>query len=136
MEVKRDGYEEALMLDTQGFVSEASAENIFMIRGSLIKTTPLTSVLDGITRDSIKTIATDMGYAVVEQLFTRDELYGADEVFFCGTAAELTPVREIDNRTIGMGKIGPITEKLQTAYFNAIKGKDPAYEKWLFRYTL
>ena len=134
MEVKADGYDEAVMLDTNGFVSEATGENIFIVRNGVIKTTPLTSILDGITRDSIVTIARDMGYTVEEQLFTRDELYIADEAFFSGTAAELTPIREVDGRTIGEGKAGSVTKALQKAYFNAVKGYDPKYAHWLSHY--
>ena len=135
VEVKQDGYDEALMLDTSGYVSEATGENIFIVRGNIIKTPPLTSVLDGITRNSIITIARDLGYTVEEQLFTRDEVYIADEAFFSGTAAELTPIREVDNRTIGAGKAGPVTKTLQAAYFDAVKGKDPKYAHWLSHYT-
>src|SRR6185436_766263 len=122
-EVKKTGYDEAIMLDPEGYVSEASGENIFIVRGGRIKTTPLTSILPGITRESIITLARDKGYEVTEERFTRDELYIADEVFFTGTAAELTPVREVDDRQIGAGKRGPITEDLQTAFFDVIKGK-------------
>lgn len=135
MEVKADGYDEAIMLDTSGFVSEATGENIFMVRRGVIKTTPLTSVLDGITRNSIITIARDLGYTVEEQLFTRDELYIADEAFFSGTAAELTPIREVDGRTIGAGRAGAVTKALQAAYFNAVKGRDPKYADWLSKYS-
>ena len=135
VEVKNDGYDEALMLDTQGFVSEASGENIFMLRNGIIKTTPLTSVLDGITRNSIITLAREHGYTVEEQLFTRDELYTADEAFFSGTAAELTPIREIDNRIIGEGKAGPVAKELQAAFFKAVKGENPARQNWLTYYN-
>src|ERR1051326_7002456 len=113
-EVKNAGYDEAIMLDSEGYVSEASGENIFMVRDKKIKTTPLTSILPGITRDSIITLARDKGYEVVEERFTRDELYIADEAFFTGTAAELTPIREVDDRLIGAGRRGPITEDLQS----------------------
>jgi branched-chain amino acid aminotransferase len=131
-EVKKAGYDEAIMLDTEGYVAEASGENIFMVRGGKIKTTPLTSILPGITRESIMTLARDKGYEVTEERFTRDELYIADEVFFTGTAAELTPVREVDDRQIGAGKRGPITEDLQTTFFDVIKGKAAEkYAKWL-----
>lgn len=134
-EAVQDGYDEAIMLDTNGFVSEATGENFFIVRNGLIKTTPLTSVLDGITRDSILKIAADMGYTVVEQLFTRDEVYIADEAFFSGTAAEVTPIREVDNRTIGEGKAGPVAKALQAAFFKAAKGQDPRYAKWLTHYS-
>ena len=131
-EVKKAGYDEAIMLDTEGYVAEASGENIFIVRGGKIKTTPLTSILPGITRESIMTLARDKGYEVTEERFTRDELYIADEVFFTGTAAELTPVREVDDRQIGAGKRGPITEDLQTTFFDVIKGKAAEkYAKWL-----
>ena len=111
-----------LMLDTNGYVCEATGENFFIVRNGVIKTPPLTAILDGITRDSIIKIARDLGYTVEEQLFTRDEVYYADEAFFSGTAAELTPIRELDNRTIGEGHAGPVTKALQAAYFKAIKG--------------
>lgn len=134
MEVKQDGYDEALMLDTNGYVCEATGENFFIVRNGVIKTPPLTAILDGITRDSIIKIARDLGYIVEEQLFTRDEVYYADEAFFSGTAAELTPIRELDNRTIGEGHAGPVTKALQAAYFKAIKGQDPRYGHWLTNY--
>ena len=133
-EVKQDGYDEALMLDTNGYVCEATGENFFIVRNGVIKTPPLTAILDGITRDSIIKIARDLGYTVEEQLFTRDEVYYADEAFFSGTAAELTPIRELDNRTIGEGHAGPVTKALQAAYFKAIKGQDPRYGHWLTNY--
>ena len=119
------------MLDAEGYVSEASGENIFIARNRKLKTTPLTSILPGITRDSIITIARDRGYDVVEERFTRDELYIADEAFFTGTAAELTPIREVDDRQIGAGCRGPITEEIQQSFFDVIKGKDKKYSQWL-----
>lgn len=130
-EAKRAGYDEAIMLDADGYVSEASGENIFMVRGGKVKTTPLTSILPGITRDSIVTIAGDKGYKVIEERFTRDELYTADEAFLTGTAAELTPIREVDDREIGAGSRGPVTADIQQAFFDVIKGKDAKYQKWL-----
>jgi branched-chain amino acid aminotransferase len=130
-EVKKGGYDEAIMLDTEGYVSEASGENIFLVRDGKIKTAPLTSILPGITRDSIITLARDKGYQVVEERFTRDELYIADEAFFTGTAAELTPVREVDDRQIGAGTRGPVTEDIQKTFFEVIKGKHSKYSKWL-----
>ena len=130
-EVKKSGYDEALMLDAEGYVSEASGENVFIVRDRKIKTTPLTSILPGITRDSIIVLAYDKGYELVEERFTRDELYIADEAFFTGTAAELTPIREVDDRQIGSGRRGPVTEDLQTTFFDIIKGKNSRYEKWL-----
>jgi branched-chain amino acid aminotransferase len=130
-EVKKAGYDEAIMLDTEGYVAEASGENIFIVRQRRVKTTPLTSILPGITRDSVLTIARDKGYQVQEERFTRDELYTADEAFFTGTAAEVTPVREVDNRKIGSGCPGPVTLELQQTFFHAIKGKDKKYAGWL-----
>lgn len=130
-EVKKAGYDEAIMLDAEGYVSEASGENIFIVRDRKIKTTPLTSILPGITRDSIIVLARDKGYEVVEERFTRDELYCADEAFFTGTAAELTPIREVDDRPIGAGRRGPVTEDIQRTFFDVIKGKNHKYEKWL-----
>lgn len=130
-EVKNAGYDEAIMLDTEGYVAEASGENIFMVRGRGIKTTPLTSILPGITRESIVTLARDKGYQVVEERFTRDELYTADEAFFTGTAAEVTPIREVDNRRVGQVCPGPVTSDLQQTFFSVIKGKDRQYARWL-----
>ncbi len=136
MEAVADGYHEALMLDTNGFVSEATGENIFIVRNKVIKTTPPTSILGGITRESIMTLARDLGYTVVEQQFTRDELYVADEAFFTGTAAELTPISAVDKRVIGSGKAGEITKHLQKEYFDVVKGANPKYEAWLSRYSV
>jgi branched-chain amino acid aminotransferase len=130
-EVKKAGYDEAIMLDAEGYVSEASGENIFMVRDGKVKTTPLTSILPGITRESIITLARDKGYTVLEERFTRDELYTADEAFFTGTAAELTPIREVDDRQIGAGRRGPMTEDIQETFFDVIKGKNRKYENWL-----
>ncbi len=134
-EVKEEGYDEAVMLDTAGFVAEASGENIFVVRNGVIKTPPLTSVLGGITRESIIQVARDLGFTVEEQLFTRDELYIADEAFFTGTAAELTPIREVDRRQIGAGHAGPVTKHLQRAFFEVVKGRNPKYASWLSHYT-
>jgi len=131
LEVTRAGYDEAILLDPDGYVSEATGENIFIVRDGRLKTTPLTSVLPGITRDSLTRIARDMGLEVVEERFTRDELYIADEAFFTGTAAELTPIREVDDRAIGAGSAGPITLSLQKRYFQAVKGEDERYRGWL-----
>jgi len=130
-EVKKAGYDEAIMLDTEGYVAEASGENIFIVRDRRVKTTPFTSILPGITRESVLTIARDKGYAVQEERFTRDELYTADEAFFTGTAAEVTPIREVDNREIGGGRPGPVTQELQQTFFSIIKGKDKKYAGWL-----
>ncbi len=134
IEAKEDGYDEAVMLDTNGFVSEATGENIFIVREGIIKTTPLTSILGGITRNSIITLARDLGYAVEEQQFTRDELYTADEAFFTGTAAELTPIREVDHRQIGAGHAGPVTKRLQKEFFAIAKGENPKDADWLTHY--
>jgi len=136
MEAIADGYDEAMMLDASGYVSEGSGENIFMVRDGVIKTPPLTSILGGITRDSVMRLARDLGYTVVEQLFSRDELYTADEAFFTGTAAELTPIREVDRRTIGAGKAGPVAKKLQAEFFRIVKGENPAYKAWLTPFSI
>jgi branched-chain amino acid aminotransferase len=125
------GYDEALLLDTEGYVSEGSGENIFMVRNGMLKTTPLTSILEGITRNSIMKIAADQKIRVVEERFTRDEMYIADEAFFTGTAAEVTPVRELDGRIIGTGRPGPITRKIQSVFFDIVKGKNKKYVSWL-----
>lgn len=132
-EVTRMGYDEAIMLDTNGLVSECSGENLFIVRRGVLKTPPLVSVLEGITRDSVIKIARDKGIEVVETSLTRDELYCADEVFLTGTAAELTPVREIDDREIGSGSRGPVTKTIQSTFFDAVKGRDRKYESWLTR---
>jgi branched-chain amino acid aminotransferase len=125
------GYDEALLLDTEGYISEGSGENIFIVRNGVLKTTPLTSILEGITRNSIIKIAKDLKIEVREERFTRDEVYIADEAFFTGTAAEVTPIRELDGRVIGDGKRGKITKKLQSIFFDIVKGKNKKYEKWL-----
>ncbi|HET9297397.1 MAG TPA: branched-chain-amino-acid transaminase, partial [Candidatus Binatia bacterium] len=130
-EVKKAGYDEAIMLDAEGYVSEASGENIFIVRDRKVKTTPLTSILPGITRDSIITLARGKDYQVIEERFTRDELYTADEAFFTGTAAEVTPIREIDDRQIGAGRRGPITEDIQASFFEVVKGRQSKYSSWL-----
>jgi len=130
------GYDEALMLDTEGYVSEGSGENVFIVKDGIIKTTPLTSILKGITRDSVMKIAADLGITVTEERFTRDELYTADEAFFTGTAAEITPIREVDNRRIGTGRPGPETKKIQEVFFRAVKGEIKEYKSWLTPYFL
>ena len=127
------GCDEALLLDTEGYVSEGSGENIFIIRNGMLKTTPLTSILEGITRNSIIKIANDEGIKVREERFTRDEVYIADEAFFTGTAAEVTPIREVDGRTIGKGTPGKITKKLQSIFFDIVRGKNKKYGSWLTR---
>jgi branched-chain amino acid aminotransferase len=130
-EALTDGYDEALLLDVDGFVAEGSGENIFVVRDGVIYTPDLSSALAGITRDSIFEIATDLGYKVVEKRITRDEIYCCDEAFFTGTAAEVTPIRELDNRTIGNGSRGDITEKIQSTYFDCVYGRNPKYQKWV-----
>ncbi|MDA8401406.1 MAG: branched-chain amino acid transaminase, partial [Deltaproteobacteria bacterium] len=126
------GYDEAIMLDTLGFVCEASGENIFVYSDGYIKTPPLSSVLPGITRKSvIEVMEKEMGLKIKEERITRDQLYIADEVFLTGTAAEVTPVREIDDRKIGMGKAGKVALELQKIFFNVVKGGNKKYEKWL-----
>lgn len=125
------GYDEALLLDTEGYIAEGSGENIFIVRNGILKTTPLTSILEGITRDSIMEIARDEGIEIKEERFTRDEVYIADEAFFTGTAAEITPIRELDGRKIGRGKPGRITRKLQSIFFDIVKGKNKKYKAWL-----
>lgn len=130
-EALTDGYDEALLLDVDGFVAEGSGENIFIIRDGVIYTPDLTSALAGITRDTIFTLAHDLGYKVIEKRITRDEVYCADEVFFTGTAAEVTPICELDNHTIGTGIRGIITEKLQTLYFDCVHGRNANYKDWI-----
>jgi branched-chain amino acid aminotransferase len=130
-EARHAGYDEALMLDTDGFVAEASGENLFIVRDGVVKTPPLTSVLPGITRATLITLLRERGYGVVEERFTRDEVYIADEAFFTGTAAEVTPVRELDDRAIGTGKPGAITTAMQEAYFALIRGGNAEHRDWL-----
>ena len=130
-EVRRVGYDEALMLDTDGFVAEASGENLFIVRDGIVKTPPLTSVLPGITRATLITLLREHGHTVVEDRFTRDEVYIADEAFFTGTAAEVTPVRELDDRAIGSGKPGPVTQAMQESYFAVIRGRVAQHRDWL-----
>jgi branched-chain amino acid aminotransferase len=130
-EALKDGYDEAVLLDTDGYVAEGSGENIFMVRNGKIKTPPLTAILEGITRDTVIQLAQEHGISLVEERFTRDELYLADEAFFTGTAAEITPIREVDNRKIGSGKPGPITQKLQAAFFDIVHGRDKEHTAWL-----
>lgn len=130
-EALASGADEALLLDPEGYVAEGSGENIFIVRDGVIYTPELTSCLDGITRRSLIQIAEDQGYQVVEKRITRDEVYVCDEAFFTGTAAEVTPIRELDGRKIGAGRRGPVTEKLQEVYFAAVRGQLPEYEHWL-----
>ncbi len=132
-EATRDGYEEALLLDVDGYVAEGSGENIFVIRNGKIYTPDLTSCLAGITRDTVFQLAAELGLAIIEKRITRDEVYIADEAFFTGTAAEITPIRELDGRTIGEGTRGPLTTRLQSMYFAAVKGEEAKREEWLTR---
>ncbi|HKQ29677.1 MAG TPA: branched-chain amino acid transaminase [Burkholderiales bacterium] len=130
-EAQSVGYDEALMLDTEGYVSEGSAENVFVIRDGVIYTPELTAALDGITRATVIQLATELGIPVREKRITRDEVYIADEAFFTGTAAEVTPIRELDERAIGGGKPGPITKKLQTLYLDVVQGRSDKHAGWL-----
>jgi branched-chain amino acid aminotransferase len=132
-EAKADGYDEAILLDPDGYVSEGTGENIFIVRKGRMKTTPLTSILEGITRNAVIELAREQGIVVLEERFTRDEMYIADEVFVTGTAAELTPVREIDNRRIGTGKPGIVTQALQKRFFAIVRGEDASHDSWLTR---
>ena len=130
-EARRNGYDEALLLDVNGYVAEGSGENFFIARDGVVTTPPLTSVLPGITRDSVMRILRDASIPVVEQYFPRDAVYIADEAFMTGTAAEVTPVRELDDRKIGLGRPGPITRKVQEVFNAALHGRDPRYAQWL-----
>jgi branched-chain amino acid aminotransferase len=130
-EATADGYDEALLLDVDGFVAEGSGENIFIVKRGQLHTPDLSSALEGITRDSIITLAGELGITVVERRISRDELYIADEAFFTGTAAEVTPIREVDNRVIGSGRRGPVTAHLQSLYFDCVKGRSPKHQHWL-----
>ncbi|HUG57598.1 MAG TPA: branched-chain amino acid transaminase [Candidimonas sp.] len=125
------GYDEAILLDTDGFVAEGSGENIFIVKDGVLCEPEIASALTGITRSTIHALAADLGIPLQTKRLTRDDLYIADEAFFTGTAAEVTPIREVDRRVIGAGKRGPITEKLQKAYFDAVNGKNPKYHHWL-----
>ena len=129
----RDGYDEALFLDVDGFVAEGSGENFFMVRDGVIYTPELTSALDGITRATVMQLAKEEGFEVREKRITRDEVYVCDEAFFTGTAAEVTPIRELDGRSIGIGSRGPVTERLQKKYFDVVHGRSPAHIDWLSR---
>jgi branched-chain amino acid aminotransferase len=130
-EAMTDGYDEAMLLDTEGYVAEGSGENIFIVRNGVIYTPDLTSALDGITRDTLFTLADEAGIKVKEKRITRDEVYVADEAFFTGTAAEVTPIREVDGRMIGTGTRGPITTKLQATYFDLVHGRHAKHQEWL-----
>ena len=132
MEALDDGYDEALLLDASGFVSEGAGENIFLVKGDEIYTPDLSAgALNGITRNTVLHIAKDLGIEVVQKRITRDEVYIADEAFFTGTAAEVTPIRELDRVEIGIGSRGPITEKIQSAFFDIVNGRNPKYAHWL-----
>lgn len=126
-----DGYDEALLLDNEGYVAEGSGENFFLVKDGIIYTPDLTSALDGITRKTLLRLANDLGIEIREKRITRDEVYIADEAFFSGTAAEVTPIRELDRRPIGSGSRGPVTEKLQSLYFDIVHGRNEAYMDWL-----
>ena len=132
MEAVDDGYDEALLLDSAGFVSEGAGENIFVIKNGVVYTPDLSAgALNGITRNTIFAICQDLGLKLVEKRITRDEVYIADEAFFTGTAAEVTPIRELDRITLGKGERGPITEKIQSAFFDIVNGRNPKYAEWL-----
>ncbi len=130
-EVGLNGYDEALLLDVEGYVAEGSGENIFIVKQGKIYTPDLTSCLEGITRASVIELAAEIGIPVIEKRITRDEIYCADEAFFTGTAAEVTPIRELDNRIIGAGKRGPITMQIQTMFFDCVKGRAKNHADWL-----
>jgi branched-chain amino acid aminotransferase len=133
-EAKLGGYDEAILLDANGFVSEGSGENIFVVRKNVIHTPDLScSILEGITRDTVITLARELGMTIEECRITRDQLWLADEVFFTGTAAEVTPVREIDNRTVGDGTVGPLTKRIQQRFFEVVRGTDTSHPEWLTR---
>ena len=127
----KGGYDEAIMLDPEGLVAQGSGENIFIVRDGVLKTPPLHGVLRGVTRDTVLDLAREQGFPVEVGSITRDEVYTADEAFFTGTAAEVTPIREVDNRAIGEGKPGPVTQRLQTAFFAVVNAEDESRLKWL-----
>lgn len=128
---KRSGFDETVMLDPQGYVAECSGENLFLVRDGVVYTPPRATILEGITRDTVVTLAKDLGYRVVEEPIVRDQLYIADEIFVCGTAAEITPVREIDFRTIGTGRKGPVTAAVQDAFYRTVCGDGERSAEWL-----
>ena len=134
-EAKEVGYDEAILLDTDGYVAEGPGENIFIVRNGTLKTPPLTSILEGITRNSIIELAQEKGIPVAQERFSRDEIYIADEAFFTGTAAEITPIREVDGRIIGTGKPGGTTIQLQKSFFDIVAGKDSTHQSWLTTLT-
>jgi branched-chain amino acid aminotransferase len=131
VEAVQTGYDEALLLDPAGYVAEGSGENVFIVRNGVLKTPPLMSILEGITRASVAELARVEGIPLREEPLSRDEIYIADEMFFTGTAAEITPVREVDRRTIGAGKPGPLTKRLQRQFFDIVHGKDERFKEWL-----
>jgi len=132
MEVTDEGYDEALLLDASGFVSEGAGENLFIIKGGVVYTPDLSAgALNGITRNTVFAICQDLGLKLVEKRITRDEVYICDEAFFTGTAAEVTPIRELDRIELGAGSRGPITEKIQSAFFDIVNGRNPKYAEWL-----
>ena len=132
MEATDDGYDEALLLDAAGFVSEGSGENVFIVKGGVVYTPDLSAgSLNGVTRNTVLHICKDLGIDVVQKRITRDEVYISDEAFFSGTAAEITPIRELDRIEIGSGRRGPITEKIQNAFFDIVNGRNPKYAHWL-----
>ena len=135
-EALEDGYDEALMLDTDGYVAEATGENLFIVRNSVLSTPPPDSILPGITRNALITLARDMGYEVREERITRDTVYTAEEAFFTGTAAEVTPIRELDRRVVGQGEAGPVTRLLQQEFFRVVKGDNLKYAGWLEHFDL
>ncbi|MBS1190118.1 MAG: branched-chain amino acid transaminase [Rhodocyclaceae bacterium] len=130
-EVTRDGYDEALLLDPEGYVAEGAGENVFIVKKGKLYTPDLTSCLEGITRATVMQLAQEMGIQVIEKRITRDEVYTADEAFFTGTAAEVTPIRELDGRTIGAGRRGPVTAQLQQKYFDVVYGRSEQHTEWL-----
>jgi branched-chain amino acid aminotransferase len=131
-EALEDGYDEALLLDSSGFVSEGAGENIFVVKGGVVYTPDLSAgALNGITRNTVLHICKDLGIEVVQKRITRDEVYIAEEAFFTGTAAEVTPIRELDRVEIGIGSRGPVTEKIQNAFFDIVNGRNPKYVHWL-----
>jgi branched-chain amino acid aminotransferase len=131
MEATEDGYDEALLLDVDGFVAEGAGENLFVVKDGVIYEPEIASALMGITRNTVITLAAELGYQVIAKRLTRDDIYIADEAFFTGTAAEVTPIRELDNRTIGAGSRGPVTTKIQSLFFDVVNGKVPAHADWL-----
>jgi branched-chain amino acid aminotransferase len=130
-EAVQQGYDEALLLDSRGFVAEGSTENLFVVHGNCLSTPERSVVLEGITRDTIMKLARDAGFEIIERTIARDEVYGADEAFYTGTASEIIPIRELDGRSIGTGGVGPVTARLQTTYFATVRGANEKYRDWL-----